>query len=589
MGEPKGQSDTVEQLHPLRLTSDELGGEIGRRLDDLIYKNFMALDLEADFVAPFRERPPCEGVRYIGIGKVIDAGAMFAAYTGDPAVAARTDQAIAGIMATRDPDGYIGHMPKEADGSQNYRNWVLHDQEYLLLGLVHNYTYRGGGSSLQYARELADYILATAPNAPKLEMVCTAGLPEAMLTLYECTGERRYLRFAAEHRHGYSTSEIECASLRDWHQTYERREVSHVYVNLARCCAQLMLHRHEPDERLLAMSRHVMHELVGNDPGGLLITGSTSDDEHFSRDQNGAGKIGESCVTAYLIRWLDLLMRLEGDLGYGDWIERAIYNGLFAAQGPTGRRLRYFTPFTGERAYFDRDGYCCPGNYRRIVAELPQMVYYRTTDGLAVSLYTPSQTTIDLSDDVSVTIAQQTDYPNSGLVEIPVTASEPREFPLRLRIPRWCPNATVAVNGEQATPVTARNGAHEIRRVWAPGDRVVLDMPMAWRLVRGRGIQEGRAALMRGPVLYCIGTREDADIAPDANTARDFVVDSTSLRDPGPDVEMRPEGLKAVAMARTGSGSATEVTFTEFIDPTGIATYFRVPHDAPTLPDELLS
>jgi len=486
-------------------------------------------------------------------------------------------------MATRDPDGYIGHMPKEPDGSQNYRNWILHDQEYLLLGLLDNALYRGDQTSLQYAREIGDYILATAPKNPHPEKVCTAGLPEAMLALYECTGEKRYLRFAAEHRHGYPFGEVECASLRDWDQTYDRREVSHVYVNVARCCAQLMLYRHERDERLLTMSKRVMHELVGSDPGGLFITGSASDEEHFSRDQNGAGKIGEACVTAYLIRWLDLLMRSDGDLRRGDWIERAVYNGLFAAQDPAGRRLRYFTPFTGERVYYSRDGFCCPGNYRRIVAELPQMVYYRTADGVAASLYTQSEKTVPLDDGFSVTIAQQTDYPNSGLVHLTVTPTEKREFSLRLRIPRWCPKATVAVNGEEAPAVSARGGAHEIRRLWEPGDRVVLDMPMAWRLVRGRGMQKDRAALMRGPVLYCIGTRENAVIAPDAATARELVVDAASLGEPVLDSEVRPDGLKVPAAA--GSG---EVVFTEFVDPSGIATYFRVAGDAETVDDELL-
>ena len=33
------------------------------------------------------------------------------------------------------------------------------------------------------------------------------------------------------------------------------------------------------------------------------------------------------------------------------------------------------------RIYFDKDSYCCPGNWRRIVAELPAMIYYRSADG----------------------------------------------------------------------------------------------------------------------------------------------------------------------------------------------------------------
>ena len=83
--EPK----VVDPLQPVRLTRPELGGEIGRRIDDLIYKHYMVLDLEHGFLDPFRKRPPGNW-RYIGTGKVIDAGSRFAAYTGDPEVRKRT-------------------------------------------------------------------------------------------------------------------------------------------------------------------------------------------------------------------------------------------------------------------------------------------------------------------------------------------------------------------------------------------------------------------------------------------------------------------------------------------------------------------
>ena len=212
--EPK----VADALQPVRLTKPELSGEIGRRIDDLIYKNYMVIDLDRDFLDPFRKRPPLakDGRRYIGVGKVIDAGSMFSAYTGDPAVRDRTTRLIDELMKTRDPDGYLGHMPAEPGAKQNYRNWILHDQEYAVLGLIDNWRYCGDKKSLDYARQLADYILTTFPKNPQPDNVCTAGLPEAMLTLYAATGDARYLRFAADTRHGFCHGEIECTTLREW-------------------------------------------------------------------------------------------------------------------------------------------------------------------------------------------------------------------------------------------------------------------------------------------------------------------------------------------------------------------------------------
>lgn len=592
----------VDPLQPVRLTKPQLSGEIGRRIDDVIYKNFMVIDLERDFLDPFRHRPPTEppkdGRRYVGVGKVIDAGAKFAAFTGDPEVARRTTRLIDELMKTRDPDGYLGHMPVEPDGAQNYRNWILHDQEYALLGLVEHFRYRGDEKSLQYARELADYICRTFPKAPHPENICTAGLPESMLALYACTGEPRYLRFAADTPHGFIHAEVEHSSLRDWVKTsIGDPKTSHIYVNISRCYSQTMLHRWEPDESLLKSSRFILGELTR--PGGcLFVIGSASDREQFSYTQNGKGPVSESCVTAYLIRWFNSLMRMEGDLRYGDRIERAVYNALFAAQDPDGRKLRYFTPFEGPRTYFHLDGFCCPGNYRRIVAELPEMVYYRTDDGgIAVNLFNASKSLIEIDGGRKVAIEQKTDYPTSGKVRIAVTPSvgpsEAMEFPLRLRIPRWCPKATLAVNDESPRELAPGEKFVEIRRAWKPGDELTLDMPMPWRLVRGHATQEGKVALLRGPVVYCIGTAQNAQLIEEYPEPGQLRIDPESLGEPIADASIRPNGLKVVAKAwppgddRAGPAPLT-VVLTEFVDPSGIATYFHASDPTRTVEDELV-
>ncbi|HLA85774.1 MAG TPA: beta-L-arabinofuranosidase domain-containing protein [Thermoguttaceae bacterium] len=592
----------IDALRPVRLTKPELSGEIGRRLDDLIYKNYMVIDLERDFLDPFRKRPPLakDGRRYVGIGKVIDAGSMFSAYTGDPDVQKRTEKLVNELMNTQDADGYLGHMPVEPEGRQNYRNWTLHDQEYAVLGLVDDWRYCGNKKSLDAARRLADYVLTTFPKNPRPDTVCTAGLPEAMLTLYGCTGDARYLRFAADQRHGYPHCETECSSLSQWDKgplndkTLLRYETSHTYVNMARCCAQIMLYHWEPQEKLLKMSRFILGEMTRKG-GCLFITGSASDREQFSYTQNGLGNVSESCVTAYLIRWFDSLMRLDGDLRQGDLMERAIYNALFAAQDPAGRRLRYFTAFEGPRVYFPIDGFCCPGNYRRIVAQLPEMVYYRTKDGgVAVNLFTESKGTIDLGAGRNVTIQQRTDYPTSGLVKMTVTPSAAMEFPLRLRVPRWCPEAKLTINNE--APVTVRPGKefHEIRRTWNPSDTVTLDMPMPWRWVRGHRIQEGRVALMRGPVVYCIGAAANAELLKKYKNPGDLVIDPASLGTPVADASVRPGGWKVTAktlplFTHDADSTPLDVVFTEFVDPTGIATYVHVSDLTNAVEDELLS
>ena len=585
-----------DALQPVTLDKSELSGEIGRRIDDLIYKNFMVIDLEEKFLDPFRKRPPLPAAkpwRYIGVGKVIAAGSRFAAYTGDPKVAERVDHLVSELMKTRDADGYLGHMPVEPNGGQISRNWTLHELEYVVLGLVEHARLRSNPDSLRQAGELADYAMANFARCANPDHVCTAGLPEALMALHHATGEKRYLDYAASVRHGNCHMEIEFSSLRDWKKTTLReRDTGQVYVNFARCYSQTQLHRLEPHEGSLEASRFILRELTKRD-GELMVIGSAGDDEHFMDSQDGSNKPAESCATAYLIRWLDSLMCLDGDLRHGDIMERAIYNVLFAAQDPAGRKIRSMTVFEGPRSYTG-DSFCCPGNHRRIMAELPEKVYYRTADGgIAVNLFTQSSKAIELTDGRAVTIKQETDYPTTGRVKITVTPTETMEFPLRLRIPRWCPEATLTING-QPRAVSPGQPYCEIRRTWKPGDVLTLDMPMPWRLVRGHHLQEGRAALMRGPVVYCLGGTANAELLKRFKDPRELMIDPASLGQPLADSSVRPDGLKVTAKAwapgNGGQGTAPlEVVLTEFVDASGLSTYLRIPDPAKAVEDELLN
>ena len=164
------------------------------------------------------------------------------------------------------------------------------------------------------------------------------------------------------------------------------------------------------------------------------------------------------------------------------------------------------------------------------------------------------------------------------------------EFPLRLEFPRWCHKTTLTINNEPSADVSPGEKFYEIRRPWKPGDTVTLDMPMPWRLVRGYKVQDGRAALMRGPVVYCIGTAANADLLKKYPEPRD----PTSLGEPVADTSVRPEGLKVTAKAWPpgghGKGPASlDVVLTEFVDPSGIATYFRISELSQAVDDELMS
>jgi len=570
---PACAADRFARLGPRDV---KVGGEIGRRIDVTVQNNLLQLKADSDFLKPFQDRKMTDG--FIGLGMLIDATVRLAAYTDDPKVLALKKHLVRETIKTQEPDGYIGLMvPK----SRMWKLWDIHEMGYLVYGLTSDWQFFQEKESLAAARKLADYIIArwtAEPQGDPSEGGITAhmavtGLERTLLTLSAATADRRYREFCLGPR-----------KLRQWDLDIVRgrwgKIEGHAYAYLAHCLAQLQWYRIESDERLLGQTRRAMDFLSKRD--GLVITGACGDHECWHDTQSGTTNLGETCATAYLLRTLDDLLRLEGDSRCGDMMERAILNALFAAQSPDGRRIRYYAPFECSRAYFPGDTYCCPNNYRRIVSDLPGMIYYREQNGLAVNLYTASSVKADLAEGVSLAVRQETDYPSSGRVTLRLDPSKPAEFPLRLRIPRWCQGAKIAVNGQPVQEAIRSGSFFTIQRTWQPGDRVEMELPMPWRLVKGRRSQVGRVAVMRGPMVFTLGLDYNKELG--ALEPRLLTVSPSSLEGPVKDESVRPGGLACRIQAwKPGAWYPSakldlRLVLTEFADPAGEASYFHVPN-----------
>lgn len=571
------------------LPNVKVGGEIGRRIDVTVNNNIFALDVKNDFLQPFRNKTHEYG--YIGLGKFIDSLVSFAAYINDERLLRLKEHVVTEIIKTQQSDGYIGTF---ASQYRMWNTWDIHEMGYIVLGLTSDYEHFGQKQSLDAAKKLADYIITRWSDQPQripgggdiAVQLATTGLETAMLKLYEQTAETRYIDFCLNHR-----------KLAEWSQPIvlgrHGKVAGHAYSYIATCLAQLELYRIQPDKKLLRQTEGMIDFLTAGD--GLVIQGTCGSHECWNNAQQGTGSVGETCATAYLIRLMDTLLRIKGDSYYGDLMERSIYNALFAAQSLGGRRLRYYVPSEGPRRYFTKDTYCCPCNFRRIIAELPAMIYYRCNDGLAVNLYTQSSATIKLKGRLSLDVQQQTDYPNSGKVVIILNPSKSARFPLLLRVPRWCDDAHISVNGKPIKRPISNGSFFRIERLWNPADKVELRMSMPWRLVKGRKIQAGRVAVMRGPIVFCLNPKHNKDVKTEQ--LREITLDPKSLQGPEKNSTVRPNGtacrLRAWGPGKYDRGLVApdmELLLTEFADPNGRATHMLVPNPGANLltDDELM-
>lgn len=582
---PQTVSVADDVLIPFDIDQVRVGGEIGRRIDVTMNNYLLVLDVENDFLAPFRAKTlTTDG--YIGLDKLIDTAVRFAAYSKDKKALALKKLLIGETIGNQEPDGYIGMMVPPA---RMWRLWDIHEMSHIILGLTSDYRYCGQRSSLEAARKTADYILrnwSSRPDGwpPYAFHLCALGMNRSMLMLYRETKDSCYLNFCFQQ-----------GGLDSWDKDIvigrHGKVEGHVYAYLTECHTQLELYRLQPEERLLRSTRRAIQFITAQD--GMAISGG-GHQECWNNEQNGGGKLGETSTTACQLRVYENLLRLEGNPYYGDLMERTIFNALFGAQSTDGRRLRYYTPLEGNREFFQLDTYCCPCNYRRIDSELPTMVYYRSGRGLTVNLYTPSTAMFKLDNGDSVGIRQEAAYPTSGHVVIHLDPSRPTKFPLQLRIPRWCQKATVAVNGQPWQEPIAPGEFLSIERQWSEGDRVTLDMPMPWRLVSGRKQQSGRAAVMRGPVVFCLNPTQNESLRKQDAVKLDIMIDPTSPKDLLGIDAVRPGSMACQVKASgdldaVGGSGNLSLRLTEFPDPGGKAVYFRLPDLSVATQDELLS
>jgi hypothetical protein len=149
---------------------------------------------------------------------------------------------------------------------------------------------------------------------------------------------------------------------------------------------------------------------------------------------------------------------------------------------------------------------CCPTNVVRLLASLPGYFYSTSEEGVWAHLYGASSLSWSLPDGAPFTLTQETDYPWEGEVRFSISLPAPKEFTLFLRIPGWCEQASVKVNGKAAPD--AKPGAYlPIRRAWKDGDRIALDLAMPpMRVTCDPRVAENRGsiALQRGPLVYCL-------------------------------------------------------------------------------------
>lgn len=84
-----------------------------------------------------------------------------------------------------------------------------------------------------------------------------------------------------------------------------------------------------------------------------------------------------------------------------------------------------------------------------------------------------------------MTVTQRTEYPWNGAADFQLRADGPVDFTLALRLPGWCNDVKVKVNGQPVDlAALEEKGYAKLTRTWNSGDRIRVEMAMPVELVR---------------------------------------------------------------------------------------------------------
>lgn len=224
----------------------------------------------------------------------------------------------------------------------------------------------------------------------------------------------------------------------------------------------------------------------------------------------------ELCADVERIVSDGVAVRILGAASIGDSMEKVAYNSLPAHTTSELTGITYYqllnqvqcvyTPHGFEQDYHNSivpgpySGFpCCCYNWHMGWPKFVENMWAATADGgLATVAYGPCVVRTTVAEDTAVTIREETEYPFDEVIRLKLDLSQAAKFPLLLRIPAWCQEPQLKINGENQ-PAPEPGTFHRVERTWQSGDTVELTFPMAIRSSRWVNNSVG---IERGPLTF---------------------------------------------------------------------------------------
>ena len=513
--------------------------------------------------------------------KVIEGASYALQEKSHPKLESYLDTLIGYIGAAQEPDGYLytfrtvkAAKPHPWIGTRRWQkesdlSHELYNAGHLYEAAVAHYKATGKKNLLNIAIKNADLLVKDFGPGKEQAYPGHQIVELGLAKMYRATGKKEYLdlaKFFLDVR-GPKGSDYNQAN----HKVVEQHEAeghavraTYMYTGMADIAAltgdQSYLHAIDDIWRDVADKKIYI-------TGGIGATGAG---EAFGKAYQlpNMSAYAETCASIANVYWNLRMFLLHGDAQYVDVLERTLYNGLLSGVSLSGDKFFYPNPLASmgqhqRSAWFSCA--CCISNMTRFLPSVPGYVYAQNASNIYVNLFMSNTADIALPGG-KVQLVQQTEYPWQGKVALQVNPQKSNAFGLHIRIPGWAQQkpapGDLYKNGDsKVTPVTItlngkpvaykmEKGYAVVTRTWKKGDQVSMTLPMeVERVFANEQVKDdqGRFALQRGPVLYCLEGPDNKD---------SLVQNVLVSKDAAVQVAYRPELLNGVTVLTMEGSSA---------------------------------
>jgi hypothetical protein len=338
---------------------------------------------------------------------------------------------------------------------------------------------------------------------------------EEAFYLYGLTGDKELLELCRAIYNGYLTATNSFCTAEKIEGKAQFHEHGVTAAETLKCFP--LMYSYTGDAEALRLARLAYQKVLDHN---LMADGGIVSSEHM--EPTAFYSVHEGCDITDWSWSFGYMFMATGDSRYADLIERTTFNALPGAVTKDFKQLQYFsavnqtvigptnshTPRWPTRMTYRaaHDTECCAGNINRAMPNyVNRMWMHSGTKAIAAVYYGPSEATVQLKGQ-KVVISEETDYPFRDSISFKIKTMKPVTFDLRLRIPGWCENPQLRVNGKEWSEKLKAGTFASVHREFRDGDLVMLTLPMSVRVERWLGGKS--VCFTRGPLVFSLDIEE---------------------------------------------------------------------------------